>query len=210
MNLKPAFLLLFTFCVFNTSRVNAQAITKGSSLISMGHGFPNLPALIVSDWGENGSKGFGPYTFAYQYALSRFFIVGVQLGYVGAVSNPTAWESTNSTGGAQTLYYSLDMRIFTAMVKADMHYRKRGRRGDLYSSVAAGYGFIGLKVGGHADPDKESLKISGLVYSVAWGYRYMITDAIGIYSEAGYGLMGFANSGLTLKVGGEKRNWWQR
>ncbi len=213
------------FCsILNGSQLSAQVVSKGSSQIFIGYGAPNLPAValgvllapissiadpISAILKHDGVSGTGPYTFSYQYGVFKRLAVGVQLGYVSAITDPITWETQDPFMGTYRHSYTAKISIFTAMAKMDYHYLKSNNV-DLYSGFAVGYGQAKLTVAGDGDPNMATVQGSGFIYSVnALGFRYMVGGNIGAFAEFGYGFMGLATFGISAKFGDHNGNGWQ-
>ncbi len=205
-------LILFTFIGYSLTygtRSAAQVVTQGSSNLYIGFGQPNIPKLLVGGlWeGGSGASGFGPWTVTYQYSPKKKIAVGVQIGYVSGTSGPITWQDPNSFGGTNTYSYTFSMSIFTALCKFDYHYLK-SKTFDLYSGVAAGYGFARISFSGIDNPDGATVAGGGFIYSVdGIGMRWMFVPNFGVFTEFGYGAMGIVTFGLSAKFGG-KKDWW--
>ena len=208
--LKTLILLAFAgYSLTCTTHASAQVVTEGSSNLFIGYGAPNIPKLLVGGlWmSGTGASGVGPYTITYQYAPKKKIAVGVQIGYVSGTSGPSSWDDPNAFGGTNTYNYTFSMSIFTALCKFDYHYLK-SKTFDMYSGVAAGYGFARISFSGIDNPGGATVSGGGFIYSVnGLGLRWMFAPSVGVFSEFGYGAMGIVTFGLSAKFGG-KKDWW--
>ncbi len=99
----------------------------------------------------------------------------------------------------------MNIRLYTLLAKVDYHYTK-GRFVDVYSGLSAGYGIAHVVYEGIEDPSalKAFGSLKGFTYSInAIGFRLMFPKHIGAYAEFGYGVVGMATVGLSIKTGGK-------
>ncbi len=196
-------------CLGVSENSGAQVMRKGSMNLFFGYGAPNIARSYVKGLEtptttEIVASGRGPFTFTGQYAASNKLAVGVQFGYQSGLSAPLSWEQPNNVGGTDTRRYTMHMRIYTFMAKADFHYTK-GRFLDVYSGASVGYGIAHVQYNGTEDPEaiKDFGSLKGLAYSInAIGFRVMLPQHVGAFAEFGYGVLGFATVGISVKTGG--------
>jgi hypothetical protein len=203
-------IIALILCPGLSADVTAQSWEKESINIFFGLGAPNIARSYVKGLSKSASvqtaaSGLGPLTFTCQYGASRKFAIGIQAGYQSGASAPLSWEQPNDLGGTTTRNYTMNMRLYTFLAKADFHYTK-GRALDLYSGFSVGYGIAHVIYTGIEDPEaiKDFGSLKGFAYSVnAIGCRLMLPRHFGAFAELGYGIHGIATVGVTMSTGGK-------
>lgn len=76
---------------------------------------------------------------------------------------------------------------------------------DTYAGVMLGYNAVSVSEWGGNVNRPASLNFSGVLYGGQIGVRYYLSPALGVFTEAGYGIC-YVTAGLSLKLGGHGRD----
>lgn len=202
-------MITLMLCLSQSADVAAQIMERHSLNFYFGLGATNIAKSYVKSLSPEKTtqlpaSGRGPLSFTCQYAASRKLAIGLQAGFQSGLSAPLTWNQPNNLGGTDARRYTMSMKLYTLLVKTDFHYT-RGRIIDVYSGFSVGYGVAHVTYTGVEDPDAitDFGNLKGFAYSVnAIGFRMMLPRNIGVFAEFGYGIMGLANFGVSMKTRG--------
>jgi hypothetical protein len=191
---KSSILVAFIAAVcFLNQGVDAQVLSKGTSLVSAAYTYPNLLAEYVQSF--VGGSFWGPGNVSYQYAFIDNLAVGLQASYSSGHTAPiTIWDNS---GVPQV--YTAKYTIAAASIKADYYYLKY-KKFRLYGGGSIGYGVATPTVTGDANVAIDPIK-SVVWFVNALGVRYSLSDRVTAYAEGGAGILGMANFGLSAQLG---------
>ena len=196
--LKPiAVVATAALLMVNPSTSKAQAFDEGIGFASLGYGFPNLPKVLfdLADFGsfedEYKSKGFGPIHARFEYGITEKLGIGVSVNYGNAGSS---WVNNTTTSGGTAIAYkeSLTYNTINALIRVNWHWVDHDKV-DVYSGFGLGYNYVNVKFDSE-DPNttrttdgvNELFNLIPIGYEATVGMRYMFTEALGAYLEAGW------------------------
>jgi opacity protein-like surface antigen len=191
-----ALLAVIILTVFS-SKVNAQAVDEGNSIISVGYGFPNLGKSVfkaISAGSDVTIKGIGPIHLKYEYMVGEKIGIGASINIVNFSVN---WVDQSMQGydvnGDPILVstaYKISSTNYSALFRFNYHFYTDDNL-DVYYGLGAGYRGATYKVSSTPyDPD-YTFSASGLTIPVGFettlGMRYFFTEQFGAYTEIGIG-----------------------
>lgn len=189
-------LSLWTFCLALPFCAIAQyAFEKGTLVLQPGIGY----GLI----GTKGEVEIPPVSLNLEVAGNSEWSIG---GYVGYASSKATFISSSNTGGWWTLPdYGFKATYVIFGGRLNYHMNPESEKVDTYAGVMLGYNAVSLSEWGGNVSRPASLNFSGVLYGGQIGVRYYLSPALGVFTEAGYGI-GYVTVGLSLKLGGGGRD----
>lgn len=171
--MKKLVVLILACTTFGLAQVNAQAIEKGNSLITLQVGLAGTFAVSGAD------TSISP-TLTYEYAVMDQLTVGAFGSYASAeyeYPNYT-WKWTYIFAGAVGNYHFVNTDKF-----------------DVYAGARLGFISVSFDDDGTGLPDPSS---GGFGYVAQVGARYFFTPNIALNAEVGYGFT-IARAGVTFQ-----------
>ena len=177
-------------------KLDNLAYYKGSSVVSVGVGVPNmmqvigsliLPLTLAKDYETSGK---GPFYLRYDYGLGRKISIGVSVARVSATFT-RYYDSALGFGSSSPKYYqSLTVRNLAVLARTNIHFGHY-RMVDPYLGVAAGWNFYDVKEKSD-DPDRNTddpglTVYDGLAIELVFGTRFFFNKHFGAYTELGWG-----------------------
>ena len=177
------------------SKVNAQAVSKGSIIIDPYYGFPNFGKSIADDIQGTGLtvKGLGPCGLRFEYMVADKLGLGVDFIYnsysVSYDDTVSTYNSSTNQYESNTYNYKLGMQRIRPQVRLNYHF-VRTDAVDSYIGFGAG-GNIRTWSAESTEPNFEDTSDQGTLLPVsmriALGTRFYFTDNIGLNLELGLG-----------------------
>lgn len=175
-------LAMFGLCV----SASAQTFEKGSKVVSLGYGFPNLGKLTLALWeDETGyqATGFGPIHFRYESGISNDWSIGLSANFnrYGA-----KWLDSGYDAKLDVSSYSILLRL--------NNYFLNEENVQIYGGFGAGFrGRFGRytndRPGSNSDDDDIENVISKVSIPIGFeatlGVRTRFTEGFGGYVELG-------------------------
>lgn len=153
--------------------------------------------------GTEGTVEIPPVSLNLEFAGSPEWSFG---GYVGYASSKETYISSSNTGGWWTLPdYGFRATYLIFGGRLNYHMNTESEKVDTYAGVMLGYNAVSVSEWGGNVNRPASLNFSGVLYGGQIGVRYYFSPALGVFTEAGYGI-GFVTAGLSLKLGGSGRS----
>jgi hypothetical protein len=191
-------LVLIAAAIISSGTATAQAFTKDNNYISAGYGFGTFAHAIIHSFTDKIGFDYsttGPLYFKYERGLSNTVGLGLNLAYA-----QYSISYQDNTDNSTALYkFSLVHSSFSALLRLNLHIGN-GEKFDPYWGIAAGYRSGSWKVTSTAT-DYESPSVPDLIpfgFETTFGFRYLFTENIGAYAEAGLA-KSFFQVGLTAK-----------
>ncbi len=200
-------LLMIAFCAILSFNVNAQAFEQGSSVLSVGYGFPNLVKTIWNTYESfTGFKatGFGPAHLKYEYFVSDKISVGISAGIVSSRIG-YAEEYTNANNQLVTGETGFETMSVGALAKVNWYWVRQDKV-MMYSGLGAGYNYFNISWFSD-DPDFDELNELSLTLppigfeATLIGAKFMFSPNLGAFAEIGYG-KSIMQAGLCIGFGG--------
>ncbi len=190
------FFVCWAICLtLPVSALAQSAFQKGSVVLQPGIGY----GLI----GTEGEVETPPVSLNLEVAGNSEWSVG---GYVGYASSKETFISSSNTGGWWTLPdYGFKATYFIFGGRLNYHMNPESEKVDTYAGVMLGYNAVSVSEWGGNVGRPASLNFSGVLYGGQIGVRYYLTPALGVFTEAGYGI-GYVTAGISLKLGGHRRD----
>jgi hypothetical protein len=204
------------FLILQLHNAHAQStFTKGTSIISIGYGFPNLGAQMSRD-AINRNAEFdpdkvttvqsgGPYYFKYEYGLSEHFGLGLNVNY-----GMFGTKDKNTVTGD---YLNGKWTSIKFNVRANYYYQSSVDNLDTYTGLGIGYGNNSIKIDTN-DPFFDVAQFSSVTkfipplgFELTSGARYSVNNSIAIYAEVGIAKSPF-QVGITLSTADSRKNRW--
>lgn len=172
-----------------------SAFQKGAVVLQPGIGY----GLI----GTEGEVEVPPVSVNLEFSGSSEWSIG---GYVGYASSKATIISSSNTGGWWTLPdYGFKATYVIFGGRLNYHMNPESEKVDTYAGVMLGYNAVSVSEWGGNVNRPASLNFSGVLYGGQVGVRYYLSPALGVFTEAGYGI-GYVTAGLSLKLGGGGRD----
>lgn len=189
---KVYFLFFFILLLFINPVFSQNAFHKGNVLVDAGISI----GVFGYGFGARHAAGFPvPLTAAVEYGLSDVIGIGPYAGYlhqrvelVGSSSSFT----TMAFGGQAVFHVS-------TFLNEQMELTIDEEKVDLYAKAIVGYERYGQRINGQRI-ERQFLAESGKpVFGAVAGARYMLNPTIGAFAEAGRGIFGWLNMGVSLR-----------
>lgn len=187
-----AVFLLFSFSAYSQADPNNQtAFHKGNVLVDAGISI----GLFDYGFGARHAAGFPiPLTAAVEYGLSDVIGIGPYAGYLHQSIDDPSYSSSFTTmafGGQAVLHLS-------TFLNEQMELGVDEEKVDLYAKAIVGYERYGQRINGQRI-ERQFLAESGKsVFGAVVGARYMFNPTVGAFAEAGRGIFGWLNMGVSL------------
>ncbi len=187
---KLLFILTFIFISFNGF---SQAFTKGSSVVSIGYGFPNLYKTYFKIWQSFGGfnvNGIGPAFVKYEYFASNIISVGVSAGFV---NSKLSYDINYANNLGQQIKGTEGLKTISVGALAKVNaYWLRNDKLMMYSGLGAGYNYLNFTYYSDNPSFTEANALSFNLPPIGFeltavGAKYMFSENIGGYAEMGYG-----------------------
>jgi len=200
-------LLLVAVCAILSINVNAQAFEQGSSVLSVGYGFPNLIKSIWKSYETLGgfkASGVGPAHLKFEYFVSDKISLGISAGYVSSkiAYDETYTNSNNEEVSGETGFKTLSVG---ALAKFNFYWLRKDKV-MMYSGLGAGYNHFNISWFSD-DPDFDELNELSLTLppigfeATLIGAKFMFSNNLGAFAEIGYG-KSLLQAGLCFGFGG--------
>lgn len=190
--MKYLFNSIFSIAIlsFICLQSNAQAVGKGSSVISFGYGFPNWGKSIYNAFSTNTDfsiKGVGPLHLKYEYMLSDKGGIALSINFVsfGATFKDIVLDSSANSIPTS---YTLSTKNYSFIARYNYHFFTDANI-DVYWGLGLGFRGGSTKVTSVPfDPTFKGVKTQiPLGFESGFGLRYFFTDNFGAYTEIGLG-----------------------
>jgi hypothetical protein len=214
--MKKITIFLAMICTLNFS-VKAQdessAVHKGTSLIDVYYGGPNLYGAIFKSLVESAAKsnnnnnggitnvsgsGSGFIGGKYEYLLTDIFGIGVDFNY--STYTVKFQELTTDNNGTPVIYhYSYTTPAIRAMVGFNFHFVHAANI-DVYGAVKTGY--YNRTTSFTSDQPGYNFTFTSLIpvaFRLETGMRYFFTPNVGVHANIGIGGGPIAVGGVSLK-----------
>ncbi|MCX7862668.1 MAG: porin family protein [Bacteroidales bacterium] len=187
------FVALFLMAIF-VKNTNAQIVEKGSKLIDVYYGWPNLWSHTAKTTLTNDNSyqieigSIGPMGARLEYLASDKVGVGIEFNYS---NTSVSWRENSSDGNGNnvTYHYKVTIPRYRAMFCFNFHFGG-SENFDAYGKLAAGYGSWAITYSTN-DPtyndDRINFNLIPISIRTAIGARYFISDNFHINAELGLG-----------------------
>jgi hypothetical protein len=197
--LKPiAVVASAALLMLNPSTSKAQAFDEGIGFASLGYGFPNFAKtwLDLADYGfsdEASTSAIGPIHGRFEYGITEKLGIGVSVNFANA-KRSWLYNTTNSSGTDVAYKESLSYNTINALIRINWHWVDHDKV-DVYSGLGLGYNHVSFKYdtenpNNDASASEEELNtlfnFLPIGYEATVGMRYMFTENLGAYLEAGW------------------------
>jgi opacity protein-like surface antigen len=190
-NIKSIFLAVLMISVFS-SDVFSQAFADGTNLVYLGFGIPPNERIrkdfnekyahnnIYTDYKFN---NYGTGVLKYEHGLHKYFGLGLALEYSAS--------SASYKYGVQTSPYevTINNKVMGGYVRFNGHIPIK-EKFDIYGGVGLGYLYT-LNKYSDTNPNltvnfKNKETIFEFDYQLTLGFRFMVKDNIGLFTEFGW------------------------
>lgn len=172
----------------NAYEVGDKTIGAGITLGTFGFGYPGTRSLSLP-----------PITLTGEYAFHEYVSAGAYMGF-GAwryrynyFAYDVTWNYTQVAFGARgSLHY-------VSLLNEHLDLEIDATKFDFYWTLIAGLEFGSMSssddLTGVVDTDVDA----GITLGSFWGFEYMVTEQIGLFTELGWNAFGYFNFGATAR-----------
>lgn len=176
-----------------------RAYSPGNNYFNIGMNFlyNDFRPSVASLWSNYRYRFLPPIVASLEHGFHEHFSAGAYAGF-----RSYGWSYRTGAGN-----YDYGFRRFNVGVRGSLHYVHLLNEiidlgidedhFDFYATLLVGVSFISESV---TEPSfRETNFDSGAFIGTLLGFRYMFNNNFGAYLEGGWGSLGFANIGITLK-----------
>jgi hypothetical protein len=204
--MKKITLLVMTIFLLGFNQIFAQAVEKGTKLVDVYYGWPNLwssiakAAITNSNSLNVGVGSTGPFGARFEYMASDKVGFGVDLNYALTTVKFNE-ETTDGNGNSVTYNYKWSIPRLRALFRFNLHFGG-SEKFDAYWTLGAGYSSLNWSYTTN-DPNYTDNNVKFNYIPIALrtgiGARYYFSESIGANVELGLGGGPLMTFGLSTK-----------